>query len=161
MSQLDISAFFEGYWKVVCAKVRRPLSGIRLPDELVVREATAVFEEFLGAYDSLPPRGEIGKFFTGRALRRSLEATAAARKEAGDAQLYHNPDEQFYESNLDLDELQKRTADGSFESSEWGGLPGVLWHATTSQHRESAPLQDAGQPSPFGALEAPVSGAFL
>lgn len=111
---------------MVCAKVRRPLSGLILPDELVVREATGVFEEFLAEYDELPPRGEIGTFMLGRAQRRALEATAKARDAAGDAQLHRDPDEQYYERNLDLNDLQKRTPDGRFDGSEWGGLPGVL-----------------------------------
>ena len=143
MSQADISAFFEGYWKVVCSKVRRPLSGIVLPDEIVVREATAVFEEFLERYNVLPSRGETGKFLTGRALRRALEATAKARTKAGDADLYRSPDEQFYEHNLDLARLQERNGDGRFKSPEWGGLPDILKGRALSVLRRCGVPEDA------------------
>ena len=97
-----------------------------MPDEVVVREASAVFEEFLDAYDSLPPRGELAKFLTGRAQRRSLEAVARGRAEAGNPERYRDLSQQFYERNLDLAELQRRSDDARFESPEWDGLPAIL-----------------------------------
>jgi len=71
-------------------------------------------------------RGEAGKFLTQRALRRGLEAVASARLESGDPERYHDPEIRFYERNLDLAELQKRSPDGSFNAAEWAGLPDVL-----------------------------------
>ncbi|MFT4548431.1 MAG: hypothetical protein ACI8XO_000868 [Verrucomicrobiales bacterium] len=143
--QVDISAFFDAYWRVVCAKVRRPLSGVLLPDDVVVDEATLVFEEFLAEFDSLPSSGEIGTFLTGRALRRGLEATACARAREDDPQRFYNPEEQFYDRNLDLVSLQQRSGDGRFESTEWGGLPSVL------KGRAVAVLRRCGVPD--GAID--------
>ena len=112
---------------MVCAKIRRPLSGVLLPDALVVAGARSVFDDFLRTFSELPARGEIGSFLTGRARQRSLDLVAEARAESGDPDLYRDPDEpQFYEHNLHLERLQQRTADNRYESPEWGELPPVL-----------------------------------
>ena len=124
--------------------MRRPLSGILLPDDLVVSGARAVFEEFLQTYETLPPRAEVSSFLTGRARQRALDLIAAARAESGDADLYRDPDApQFYERNLDLGSLQKRSPDGRYESPEWGGLPDVLKGRALAVLRRCGVAEDA------------------
>jgi hypothetical protein len=106
--------------------VRRPLSGLLLPESVVVELATRVFEDFYAEHESMPSRAEGAKFLLGRAIREAVEHTADARAAAADHELYHNPDEQLYEHNLDLAELQRQDADARFTGAAWEGLPNVL-----------------------------------
>lgn len=126
VAKADPDRFFDRYWRKVCAKVRRPLSGLLLPEEAVAGLATRVFEAFYTEFDAMPARAEGAKFLLGRALREALEHTAAERERSGDRDRFHNPEEQLYDHNLDLLALQQHSAEGRLNSPEWNHLPAVL-----------------------------------
>jgi DNA-directed RNA polymerase specialized sigma24 family protein len=68
--------------------------------------------------------------FTSEAIETSIDAArhhvSSGRTKAGNPQLYHNTDDRRYDANLDLDALQKRSAEDAFTSREWNGLDPLL-----------------------------------
>lgn len=142
MSSSDPAALFESYWRSVCAKARRPVGGLLLPDERVLEIATGVFEAFLDHFKALPKRAEIGEFMLLRARREALLATAEARRTAADPELYAESPEHFYGANLNLAALQSRDGDAGFNDPEWQKLPAAL------RARAFVVLKRAGIPEP-------------
>ena len=108
-----------------CAASIRPLF-TTLPDAEAQAIVEDVFDRLLSRFQEMPTEAE----FTSEAIETSIDAArhqvSSGRTKAGDPQLYHNSDDRRYDANLDLDQLQKRSAEDAFTSREWNGLDPLL-----------------------------------
>lgn len=118
--------FFERVWRAAFRRARSPVEGTRLPDPIAREIVEDVFDRLLSRYREMPGEAE----FSSEALEASAASArhrvAEDRRQAGDPQLHHLPDDPRYTANLDLDRLQARDADGAFTDREWNGLDPLL-----------------------------------
>lgn len=137
--------WLEALWPVLCARVRRPVGGVRLPDERVAALAGGLIEEFLAAHPE-PPAGleQAQQWFAVRAAPRALAWLAEERKRSGDWQAGRDPEALAWEKNPDFDELRRRTGEGALVSRAWGGVGEVLrWRGLPVLQRLGISGEDA------------------
>lgn len=126
MSEPQHTQLLEICWNACWQVARRPVEGVLVPEERAREALERVLRNLALDYEELPAESE----FTARGLAETREAlrgiVAGARREAGDPQLHHDPEDRRYEKNLNLDRLQKQHPERGFSDREWNHLPPVL-----------------------------------
>lgn len=119
--------FFERLWAACFARFRRPVEGVLLPPEVTQERVMEIWDRILQRYPEMPGKPAFSAALLEEAYERSRHQVKSDRTEQGKVQLHHDPEDQRYASNLDLDRLQKRDADGaSFSDREWSELAPLL-----------------------------------
>lgn len=118
--------FYERTWRAAFRRARTPTEGVLLPDAEAQAIVEDIFDRLLTRFEKMPTEAE----FTSEAIETSIETSrhqvASQRTEKNDHNLHHNPEDRRYDKNLNLDRLQKRSADDSFADREWNGLDPLL-----------------------------------
>ncbi|MDP0491235.1 MAG: hypothetical protein Q7Q71_09330 [Verrucomicrobiota bacterium JB023] len=135
--------FFEKLWASCYFRVRCPVEGVRLPDELAEKLARELMERLMSRYPTLPGRSEFSAALLDEAHEASRYHVRVDRRENGDHQLHHDPEDQRYERNLNLDHLQTREQ-GREGEREWNDLAPLLKpFGLAILHRKGVRDQDA------------------
>ena len=118
--------FFEKVWRATFQRALRPVEGVLLDPSTAQALTEDVFDRLLSRYRSAPAESE----FTAEALESAFEESrlrvAQARTKALDPQRHHDPADQRYSANLDLDGLQEHRGDHDFRHPEWTKLDPLL-----------------------------------
>jgi hypothetical protein len=118
--------FFEKVWRASYRRARQPVEGVLLDESAALALAEDIFDRLLARFRQKPAESE----FTSEALELAAEESrlkvALDRREAGDPQRHHDPEDTRYPENLDLDRLQSHKGDHDFRDSEWTRLDPLL-----------------------------------
>ena len=126
-SDVTPDGWLEVLWPAVCARVRRPVAGVRLDAAGTARVAAAVLGEFLDAHPVPPASVEAAQqWLSGRAAAAALAWVAAERRRTGDPGLHRDPEAAAWEENPDFDALRARGAGGELTSRDWALAEPVL-----------------------------------
>jgi hypothetical protein len=124
----EASEWIATLWPLVCARSRRPVSGVRLGPEMAGEVAETVFGDFLDAFPRAPGSWEsVQHWLTSRVAPQALATVAALRRSTGDWQAARDHQRTFWERNPDFDALRRRGSDGALLSREWSLVEPVLW----------------------------------
>ena len=119
--------FFEKLWAACYSRFRRPVEGVLLPAEVTEEQALELWERLMARYPEMPGKPVFSAALLDEAYETARQRVKGDRTSEQDVQLHHDPDDERYESNLNLDLLQKRDTDGSsFTDREWNGLAPLL-----------------------------------
>lgn len=119
--------FFERLWAACYARFRRPVEGVLLPDEVCQEMVMDIWDRLLQRYPEMPGKPSFSAALLEEAHDSSRHQVRGDRTVKEDVQLHHDPADERYAANLNLDRLQKRDADGkSFGEREWDGLAPFL-----------------------------------
>ncbi|MFN0128483.1 MAG: hypothetical protein ACKV19_17550 [Verrucomicrobiales bacterium] len=119
--------WLEVLWPAVCARVQRPVVGVRLDGAAMMEVASALFGQFLDAHPEPPVSLEAAQaWLAERAAPAAVAWVARARQRAGDAELHRDADAEFWEHNPDFDALRTRDREGVLTSTSWTMAEPVL-----------------------------------
>ncbi len=117
--------FFEKLWRATYRRAKRPVEGVLIPDEAAGALASEIFENLLDRYKLRPPDAEFSAEALEGAHDHARHNVATDRTAQSDPQICHDPEDERYEKNLDLDRLQKKEG-GGFSDREWNELDPIL-----------------------------------
>jgi hypothetical protein len=117
--------FFEKLWRATYRRAKRPVEGVLVPDDAAAALAGEIFENLLDRYKSRPPDAEFSAEALEGAHDHSRHNVAQDRTKQSDPQVCHDPEDNRYERNLNLDRLQEKEG-GGFSHREWNGLDPIL-----------------------------------
>ena len=117
--------FFEKLWRATYRRARSPVEGVLLSPEAARLLAAELFENLLDRYKLRPTDAEFSAEALESAHDHSRHNVATERSSRSDPQFYHDPADERYEKNLDLDRLKKKD-DNGFSDREWNGLDPIL-----------------------------------
>lgn len=120
--------FFEKLWVSCFSRIRRPAEGVLVSDEEVMRLCLELWDLLLTRYPSLPSQAAFSAAILEEGYESARHFVRGERTRERDPQRFHDPADERYERNLDLDALQRRdSADGeSFLEKEWDYLAPLL-----------------------------------
>ncbi|MDQ8190583.1 hypothetical protein [Roseibacillus persicicus] len=118
--------FFEKLWAACYSRYRRPVEGVLLPEDVTKERVLELWDRLMSRYPQLPGKPAFSAALLDEAYEGSRHQVRGERTENADPQRHHDPDDQRYEANLDLDKLQQRSADDSFVDREWNLLAPLL-----------------------------------
>ncbi|MEM1083444.1 MAG: hypothetical protein AAGI48_04935 [Verrucomicrobiota bacterium] len=118
--------FLESCWRASWHRARRPVEGILVDRELAAGIAERVLRNMAVDAD--------GDLDSSRFLAATLRETAShskltvaqERRKDSDPERHHDPEDQRYARNLDLDELQQQHPERGFDRPEWNHMPEVM-----------------------------------
>lgn len=135
--------FFEKVWRSCFYRVLCPVEGVRLPAELAEKLTRDLLERLLSRYQSLPSRSEFSAVALEEARDGSRYRVKEDRTAKKDPQIHHDPADERYERNLDLDQLQDCHG-SSYQERVWNDLVPLLRpFAFSILHRKGIHDQDA------------------
>jgi len=121
------AAWLDDLWPAVFARVRIPVSGVRIDDATAARLASMVVGEFLDAHPELPDTLEAAlQWLSGRASAVAVDRVASERRRTADPDLYRDPAASGWTSNPDFDLLRQPSVNGMLTSIEWTHAESVL-----------------------------------
>lgn len=116
----------ERCWNVCWHRAHRPVEGVLVSEELAKLIADQSIRNVSLDFDEFPSEAE----FTAKALEETAKAArklvSEERRKQKDHQLHHDPADQRYDRNLDLDRLQRHDPKKGFFDTEWNHLPRIL-----------------------------------
>ena len=119
------SEFFEKLWRATYRRAQRPVEGVLLAKTEARSLAHDIFENLLERYRQRPPDAEFSAEALEGAHDHARHNVAGERTSKADPQICHDPADERYEQNLDLDRLKKKD-DGGFSDRTWSGLDPIL-----------------------------------
>jgi hypothetical protein len=120
--------WIDDLWPAVCARARRPVTGVLLDPGAAAEVAAGLFGGFLDAFPRPPAAREVVQhWLTTRAAPHALERAALERRRLADWNACRDPRRLAWERNPDFDDLRHRTADGALTSREWSAAEPILW----------------------------------
>lgn len=126
-SDLLPAGWLEVLWPAVCARVQRPVAGVKLEAAATARVASTVFGTFLDAHPEPPATVEAAlQWLAGRASAAAVAWVASERRRTGDPNLHRDPEAVAWEKNPDFDALRERDEGGVLTSREWAVAEPVL-----------------------------------
>lgn len=119
--------FWEDLWNAMLERIRRPVTGILLPRELARKIGEPLLARLV-KHTPDPSTRTAGVSAEGlrEAAAESKEFVAEERQLSSDHERHRDPDDQRYDKNLCLPDLQKKKPDGCFEHPEWTKLDRFL-----------------------------------
>ena len=124
---LTPAGWLEVLWPAVCARVQRPVAGVRLDAAGTARVAASVLSGFLDAHAEPPAGVEAAQqWLAGRAAPAALAWVAAERRRTGDPELHRDAEALSWERNPDFDALRARGPGGALTSRDWALAEPVL-----------------------------------
>ncbi len=144
MSSPPAERWIDILWPQVCARARRPVSGIVLPGDAVAAVARDSFESFLdSAMDEEPAWESVAYALRREVAPRALEWVAAERARRGEQDFASDGARREWEKNPDFSRLKKRTADGALTAPQWSdAMPILRRRADAFLAKRSIPLDD-------------------
>lgn len=131
-----IAGWLDILWEAVCVRAARPVPGLLLDGDGMVRIATATFQEFLdqGGKPEATLQAMLS-VLTGPVQGRALRYVAEQRKARNDPNLLRDPAKARWESNPQFPELIARRDDGQLSDAGWATAEPVLWQRASPIYR--------------------------
>lgn len=131
-------------WPQVCARARRPVSGVVLPIAAVAEVARGSFEAFLdSAMDEEPTWESVAYALRREVAPRALEWVASERVRCGDSDFARDIEGREWEKNPEFLRLKKRSPDGSLSAPQWAdAVPILRRRADAFLTKRAIPLDD-------------------
>jgi hypothetical protein len=117
--------FFEKLWRATYRRAMRPVEGVLLSEKAAGALAFEIFENLLDRYRLQPSNAEFSAEAMEGAHDHARHNVAGDRTSKSDPRICHDPKDERYEENLNLDLLKKKGGEG-FSDREWNGLDPIL-----------------------------------
>ncbi len=144
MSSLPAEYWLDNLWPQVCARARRPVSGVVLPTDAVALIARKCFDAFLdSAMDEEPTWESIAYSLRREVAPRALEWVACERVRYGDSDFARDTAGREWAKNPEFLLLKKRSTDGSLAAPQWAeAFPILRRRADAFLAKRSIPFDD-------------------
>lgn len=134
----------EKAWQACLAKALRPVEGVLLDRTIAADLAERLINQELDSSSPLESEPSLVAHLIKCVTQSSKETVAHERLEFQDDNKHHDLNDQRYERNLSLPQLQKRNQDGEFNDPEWNKLLGFLKPFGHNElHKKGVQHQDA------------------
>ena len=121
-----IVQFWEGLWNAMLERLRTPVTGILLSRDLARKVGEPILARLVRRQGDDSAEAETTAEGLKEATLSSKEYVADERKLSGDQERHRDPDDQRYNKNLCLPDLQDQDKNGRFNNREWESLDRFL-----------------------------------
>lgn len=132
----DYESLLLQVWNAMLARLQRPVEGVLLPVQKAQKIGEPLFHRILDLSGPDPDDAA----FSAEALRaaavESKETVAEERKLRKDQECFRDPEDDRYERNLNLPDLQAGVSGGSLRHAEWAELDQFLRPFAAPQFRK-------------------------
>ncbi|YCM42155.1 hypothetical protein V2O64_12665 [Verrucomicrobiaceae bacterium 227] len=131
-----IAGWLDILWEAVCVRAARPVPGLLLDSQGMLRIATSIFQEFLKQGGT--PEATLQAMLTvltGPVQGRALQYVADQRKSHNDPDLLRDPDKARWVKNPRFPELIARHPDGQLADEGWTIAEPILWNRASPIYR--------------------------